>query len=94
MTKYTLISGHSLYKCGNEMCSFTGANSIEFRDHTYICGFVSESKQVTCFHCDKRIKSITSLLEHLKIHGCQKQICSLCSFRCWINIELVKHMKV
>jgi hypothetical protein len=89
-----VISGAQLYKCANQPCPFTAVNSALFKDHITSCIFTPENKTVKCYHCDKRVKTIPHLLEHIKTHGHQKQFCSLCNFRTWTNSEVTRHMKV
>lgn len=90
----TGLSGHNLYKCGNQNCRFTAPNPIGLKEHGYMCIFVPDTKEFTCIHCDRRVKSMPSLMEHLKAHGLSKLSCGLCAFKCCFMSELIKHVKV
>lgn len=88
------FSGHALYVCPNQPCSFKAPNAALFKDHMPTCPHAIDLKSMGCPHCKKRVKAIVNLLEHLKTHGQQKQVCSLCTFKTWATSELTRHMKV
>lgn len=88
------FAGRLLYKCPNAQCGFQAPNASLLKDHLPSCQFTTDSKSFGCPHCDKRVKAVVNLMEHLKTHGQQKQICSLCTYKTWATSELTRHMKV
>lgn len=91
--KHTGYSGHELYKCGYEECSFATSNSASLRAHIKECIHKANNKNLYCAHCKKRFIKIGFLLEHLKAHGLKRFGCSLCKMRYAVPYQAMAHMK-
>lgn len=75
-------SGKQLFKCLK--CDGGFDNSIQFRAHLSKCieqQAKGALKPYRCFHCNKDLRSVYSLAEHIKIHGTVRYGCSLCDFK-------------
>lgn len=79
------FTGRQLFKCLK--CDGGFENSAQFRLHLAKCveqllqNKAGALKPFRCFHCNKDLKSIYSLSEHIKIHGTVRYGCSLCEFK-------------
>lgn len=92
-TEDTGLSGSMLYRCGYVTCTFSAENSSLLKDHLLVCDLARASSSLTCVHCKKQFKYVTSLLEHLRTHGTRRFRCSLCSFRAPVPQHMAKHLK-
>ncbi|CAL8115828.1 unnamed protein product [Orchesella dallaii] len=91
--RVTNLKGRDLYRCVTGECDFSSDDSDSFKAHVTACSLVAESRSLACAHCERKMKTVTNLLEHMKVHGEKKQICSLCPFRSWTSTEVTKHVK-
>lgn len=89
----TGLSGSMLYQCGYVTCTFSAEVSSLLKDHLLVCDLARASSSLTCVHCKKQFKYVTSLLEHLRIHGTRRFSCALCSFRAPVPQQVAKHLK-
>lgn len=87
------LSGSLLYQCGYVTCAFTAEDSSLLKDHLLVCDLARASSSLTCVHCKKQFKYVSSLIEHLRTHGTRRFRCALCSFRAPAPQQVVKHMK-
>lgn len=87
------LSGSLLYHCGYVTCSFTAEDSSLLKDHLLVCDLARASSSLTCVHCKKQFKYVSSLIEHLRTHGTRRFSCALCAFRAPAPQQVVKHMK-
>lgn len=74
--------GKQLFKCLK--CDGGFDNSVIFRMHLSKCiepQAKGALKPYRCFHCNKDLRSVYSLAEHIKIHGTVRYKCSLCDFK-------------
>lgn len=81
-------TGKQLFKCLK--CDGGFENSVQFRFHLAKC--IEQAKTVNkpyrCFHCNKDLRSVYSLTEHIKIHGTVRYGCSLCDFKHPSNLHV------
>lgn len=87
------FAGADLYRCGAPGCQFRGEIISDFRDHVAICE-ASVGLFLTCFHCAKEFKHVSTLVEHLKSHGKKRYACSLCPYRAAMPLWTKNHLKV
>lgn len=87
------LSGSLLYQCGYVTCAFTAEDSSLLKDHLLVCDLARASSSLTCVHCKKQFKYVSSLIDHLRTHGTRRFRCALCSFRAPAPQQVVKHMK-
>jgi hypothetical protein len=87
------LSGSLLYQCGYVTCAFTAEDSSLLKDHLLVCDLARASSSLTCVHCKKQFKYVSSLIEHLRTHGTRRFRCALCSFRAPTPQQVVKHLK-
>lgn len=86
--------GRDLYRCVTGACDFIAEDGDTFKEHVNSCTYVAESRSLSCAHCERKMKTATNLLEHMRVHGEKKHVCCLCNFRCWTSAEITKHIKV
>lgn len=89
----TGLSGSMLYRCGYVTCNFSAENSSLLKDHLLVCDLARASSSLTCVHCKKQFKYVSSLLEHVRTHGTRRFGCALCSFRAPVPQQVAKHLK-
>jgi hypothetical protein len=87
------LSGSMLYQCGYVTCTFTAEDSSLLKDHLLVCDLARASSSLTCVHCRKQFKYVSSLIEHLRTHGTRRFRCALCSFRAPAPQQVAKHLK-
>jgi hypothetical protein len=87
------LSGSMLYQCGYVTCTFTAEDSSLLKDHLLVCDLARASSSLTCVHCKKQFKYVSSLIEHLRTHGTRRFRCALCSFRAPAPQQVAKHLK-
>lgn len=87
------LSGSLLYQCGYVTCAFTAEDSSLLKDHLLVCDLARASSSLTCVHCKKQFKYVSSLIDHLRTHGTRRFRCALCSFRAPAPQQVVKHLK-
>lgn len=85
--------GRQLFKCLK--CDKGFDNSYIFRTHVGKC-IEPQARGVRayrCYHCNKDLKSVHSLTEHIKVHGSVRYGCSLCDFKHASSLRVRNHMK-
>ncbi len=60
------LSGSRLYRCGN--CKFSAPDLSGFSNHLNVCQ-TQTGGSLSCAHCERQLKHLPTLLEHLKTHG-------------------------
>lgn len=91
----TGLSGHALYRCGNEGCEYSSLSQIELREHLQICDLAQDSTVVKCYHCGKQCRHLSTLLDHLRVHGPKRYYCGVtgCDYRATMVHYFKNHMK-
>ncbi|KAJ9587632.1 hypothetical protein L9F63_018926 [Diploptera punctata] len=87
------LTGSLLYRCGNVSCTFSAENSSLLKDHLLVCDLARDSASLSCVHCKKQFKHVSSLLEHFRIHGTKRYSCGSCTFKAPVPQQVVKHLK-
>jgi len=85
------LSGSSLYMCGNDQCDYSSQNVTSFHDHLLVCEF--SEVHFNCYHCSHIFEDVRDLLEHVKIHGAKRFICSMCNFKSPLQTSAKSHFK-
>ncbi|XP_050714348.1 uncharacterized protein LOC126997343 isoform X4 [Eriocheir sinensis] len=94
-TEKTGLSGHALYRCGNDGCEYSSLSQVELREHLQICDLAQDSTVVRCYHCGKQCRHLSTLLDHLRVHGPKRYFCGVtgCDYRATMVHYFKNHMK-
>ncbi|XP_069943249.1 uncharacterized protein [Cherax quadricarinatus] len=94
-TEKTDLSGHALYRCGNEGCEYTSISQVELREHLQVCDLAQDSTILKCYHCGKQCRHLSTLFEHLRVHGPKRYYCGVtsCDYRATMVHYFKNHMK-
>lgn len=94
-TEKTDLSGHALYRCGNEGCEFSSLSQITLREHLQVCDLSQDSTILKCYHCGKQCRHLSTLLDHLRVHGPKRYYCGVsgCDYRATMVHYFKNHNK-
>ncbi|XP_042204515.1 uncharacterized protein LOC121854154 isoform X2 [Homarus americanus] len=91
----TDLSGHALYRCGNESCEYSSICQIQLREHLQVCDLAQDSTILKCYHCGKQCRHLSTLFDHLRVHGPKRYYCGVtgCDYRATMVHYFKNHMK-
>nr|XP_045625021.1 uncharacterized protein LOC123774609 isoform X2 [Procambarus clarkii] len=91
----TDLSGHALNRCGNEGCEYSSLSQVELREHLQVCDLAQDSTILKCYHCGKQCRHLSTLFEHLRVHGPKRYYCGVtgCDYRATMVHYFKNHMK-
>lgn len=94
-TEKTGLSSHALYRCGNEGCEYSSATQVHLREHLQVCNFAQDSTVLKCHHCGKQCRHLSTLFEHLRVHGPKRYRCGVagCDYKATMVHYFKNHMK-
>ncbi|CAL4122877.1 unnamed protein product, partial [Meganyctiphanes norvegica] len=89
------LSGEALYRCGNEGCHHSTKTCVFLREHLQVCSVGSGSPFLCCYHCGKQCRQVSSLLDHLRVHGPKRFLCGVegCNHKTTMLHNFKYHMK-
>ncbi|XP_066251917.1 uncharacterized protein [Euwallacea similis] len=87
------LMGYQLFRCSACNLSFSNVKSLKLHLSTSSTCKNSGTKAFKCVHCDKWLKSIQRLCDHIMTHGIKRFSCSLCEEK-FTLVQIAKfHMK-
>lgn len=91
----TGLSGHALYRCGNEGCDYSSLSQIPLREHLQVCPLAQDTTVLRCHLCGKQCRHLSTLLDHLRVHGPKRYHCGVtgCDYRATMLHYFKNHMK-
>ncbi|XP_065580593.1 uncharacterized protein LOC136040278 [Artemia franciscana] len=87
-------SGRDLYICGNISCRNRSETKKDWQEHIKVCNVVGDNPCLQCGLCLRKFKQLSSLEEHLFVHGSKRFICGCCGYRFPLESLALRHVRI